>query len=70
MFPLSCAHVCTHTGHKTSAHNKTWSAQKFSLKSVFAQCTYFLYGVLNIDEWSVLVKCCAKEIFCMQTLEN
>jgi len=28
MFPLSCARVHAHTGRKTRAHKKTWSAQK------------------------------------------
>ena len=41
MFPLSCAHVCTHTGHKMSAHQKTSSANKFSFKNIFS--TYFIH---------------------------
>jgi len=30
MFPLRCARVRAHTGREISAHENTWSAQKFS----------------------------------------
>ena len=40
MFPLSCAHVCTHTGHEMSTHKKTWSTHKFSFKNAFRPVSY------------------------------
>src|SRR6218665_2490811 len=38
MFPLSCARVRAHTGRKTRAHKKTWSAQKIIFPEMC--CTY------------------------------
>jgi len=38
MFPLSCTRVRAHTGRKTRAHKKTWSAQKMIFQKCF--CTY------------------------------
>jgi len=35
MFPLSCARVSSHTGLKTSAHKKTWSAQNIIFPKMF-----------------------------------
>jgi len=43
MFPLSCVHVRTHTGHEMSAHKNTWSTHKFSLKNVFAHISYMVF---------------------------
>ena len=36
MFSLSCARVRAHTGRETRAQKKSWSAQKFSFRNVFA----------------------------------
>jgi len=35
MFPLSCACVRAHTGRKTSAHKKTWSAQNIMFQKMY-----------------------------------
>ena len=53
MFPLSCARVCEHTGHETSAHKKTWSVMECSIQKCF--CTYFIHVNPNSDEfrWNV-----------------
>src|SRR6218665_4004157 len=45
MFPLSCARVHAHTGSETSAHKKTWSAHKCSLKKVFAHILYTQFQI-------------------------
>src|SRR6218665_879372 len=45
MFPLSCARACTHTGHETSAHKKTWSAHKCSLQRCFAHTSYTSFQI-------------------------
>jgi len=50
MFPLSCARVHAHTGRETSAHKKTWSAQKISFQKWL--CIYFLHIVTyTVKSW-------------------
>ena len=48
MFPLRCVRVRAHKGREMSAHKKTWSAHKCSLKNAF--CTYFIHVIPNTDE--------------------
>src|SRR6218665_2543730 len=56
MFPLSCAHVCAHTGRKTCAH-KTWSTQKITFPKM---C---LYTLVNGKKHSWKTLFCALHVF-------
>ena len=58
MFPLSCAHVRTHTSRETSAHKKTWSTHKRSLQKCFL---HIFHTRRSKYRW-VPVKCCTNEI--------